>query len=199
MFMKALIRLSLPLLFLLSGAVFLVTPAPVTACENYCEHNPTHRDWEASITRVDTGEELTDGMTVEKGTKIRIDGRAESFGTCDCYGAISATECGIYASYNLTVSKQYHGMSVSSGSLNGRYQAGQVFGKDESGTTEFYNVLDTTLDNNTGPVYETLYSPGIWKFDLWALNNVGACSEVSPDWQEPKYITLKVVEKLRMS
>ncbi|EON92524.1 YD repeat-containing protein [Marinobacter lipolyticus SM19] len=194
--MKALIRLSTPLLFLLFGGALLATPSPVSACANYCEHNPTHRDWEASITRVDTGEELTDGMTVEARTKIRIDGRAESFGSCDCYGVLENGECGIISSYNLPVHHQFHGMNISSDSLNGRYRAGLVYGKDESGTTAFYNVLDTALDNSTGPVYQTLYYPGLWKFDLWAANSVGACTDASPDSQGPINITLKVVEEI---
>jgi YD repeat-containing protein len=137
-----------------------------------------------------SGAQVTDGMVVPTGIKLRFDAVTTAFGECRliCDG-------GVLSTWNRTINHIHIYADIStSGSLNGRYSVGNVFGKNPNGTTAMLNVLDTRAADSSGPLYMTLSNPGTYQFEIQANINITNCA-LNPDKTDMIVVTVTVREK----
>ena len=143
------------------------------------------------ITNNSTGAPVLNGGVVPRDTTLRLDAIDTANGQC-------TVQCDtITTNYERTVNKIIIGMYASTtGSLNGQYTVGQVFGKDPAtGLTKDYHALDTQDSaTSTGPGSVLLSTPGTYQFYFANIINITPCS-LMPDRVEFGYITVYVSDK----
>lgn len=147
------------------------------------------------VSMADTGEPVTDGMTLPASVKLRLDARAEALGQCNFY-CPSTSGCYQCATYDRTINHLYFDDSASTAAGDGTGLLGRVFGhKVDSSITAYYHVLDTR-DTTTsfGPIYAYLHTPGTHTIRVTAPIDTTICNML-PGSVGPATITVYVGEK----
>lgn len=132
------------------------------------------------VTIRDTGQPVSDGMTVKTGTYLRWHMIATAYGRCETFFSYGG-QCNAGAVYQRTVNHISGNLNADTTSLDGNYSAFDVFGRNSSGTTAFYNLLDThDLTRTGGPPEEYLYGAGRYTYTVDNIINSTVC-KISPN------------------
>ena len=158
----------------------------VEAREQGCTYIPDSggENIDVLITNEATGEKLADGASVPTGTRLRIDSVAEAYGTCYC-PETGVTRLRTVNHTNVSADIWADGIPA------GHYTLGYVFGRypRSGGGTAFWQVLDTTAPNSTGPVYYTPPRQGTYALNIQAVINTTSCN-IQPGVTEMKRFTI---------
>ncbi|MGH9873572.1 MAG: DUF6531 domain-containing protein [Pyrinomonadaceae bacterium] len=183
----------------LLGGCLMVFATAATVKAQTCEDVPSGggESLSASITINGSGVPVTNEMELPIQTQLRIDAVATAYGSCtdmewQCNGSCSCSAGPIYTRTVNHISVSYD--ASTSGSLNGTYSLGSVFGLNPNGTTAFWNVLDTQAANSTGPKYFTLSVQGTYTFHIQAFINTTIC-DIQPGETQTINITVQVGDK----
>jgi hypothetical protein len=182
----SLLRLSRKLFLLLISCLACVALSGAEARAQSCTYIPFGggQSIDAGITNAATGEAVEEGAVVPSGTNLRFDSVARADGYCLC------EETGVI--YLRVINHTTVWADIFAGALNGRYTLGYVWGKSPAGTTAFWQVLDTTSSDSTGPVYYRFFEPGTYTFYTRAIINTTPC-KIKPDRTDTITVTIHVV------
>ena len=187
--------LSKTLIYSATVMLALITAPAIQAQD--CDNIPSggSESISAEVTVNGTGVPVTDGMMLSTYSQIRIDSVATAYGSCTgIYRDCRAIPCHCEptgAVYDRNVNHTTVDVDVSLPGWNANYIAGYVFGRYPDMTTAFWNVLDTKLSNNTGPVTYTFTSPGTYQFHIRAVINTTPCN-IEPGQTETLHFTVYV-------
>src|SRR5437870_418325 len=169
---------------LMTSIVLLLSIPPLLnaqVCQTWSENGGNSIS--AQITDNATGAVIADGAMVPAYTQVRVDSRATVSAVCH-------TSCeDLIADVNHT----YVWADISTtGSWNGTYGIGYVFGRNPNGSAAYWQDLDTHNSNSTGPNYFTLAYPGTYQFHIQAIiDRHPNCSDIS-DHTDTINITINV-------
>ena len=159
--------------------VFLTLPGSLCA-DGGCPNQPSGggQSISATVKKTSTSCPVTDGMYVRTYTTLRLDAIATAFGQCqvmvmDCVGGC---HCIPGPLQERTINHIYAWVDVVSQYMNGTYNVGNIFGKYPNGTTAFWQVLDSTQPNSTGPLTYGTGSAGSYLLHFQANINTTNCN-----------------------
>jgi hypothetical protein len=157
-------------------ASYALTTARSVEAQQSCENVPEGggESISANISIRNSGQPVSNNGLVPSSTWIDINALATAFGQCigmtwNCQQSpCVCQESGTI--YERTVNHIGVYVDIStSGSLNGTYFVGNVYGRNPNGTTAFFHVLDTSASNTTGPLGFLLSTPGTYTFRINAI------------------------------
>lgn len=166
-----------------SIASYSLTGVRSVEAQQSCENVPqgSGESISANISIRNTGQPVSNNGLVSSSTWIDINALATAFGQCismalNCQPSpCICQETGTI--YERTVNHIGVYVDIStSGSLNGTYFVGNVYGRNPNGTTAFFHVLDTSASNSTGPLGFLLSTPGTYTFRINAIINKTPCN-----------------------
>lgn len=145
----------------------------------------------ANIVEKYTDAAIPDESTVDQYTFLKIHSRAESGGRC--YGRVRVEGVCVLSGqvWDRTISHTSVYVDIVSTGLNGNYFVGNVYGMNPNFTTAEWQLLDTTLSNNTGPNQFMVSYPGSYAFKIKAYINTTPC-DIQPDQTNQITITVNV-------
>jgi len=179
---------------LLAALISLTTAAPHAQT---CELSGTSggESIAAQISIDAAGTSVGSEAVVIAGTTLRLDAIATAYGECHhrVTGTCGSCACSVDHVYNRVV----HHITVTSdrttATSSGSFLEGYVYGKKPDGTTGYFNVLDTHA-NSTGPIFETVSTPGTYRFNFYAVIDDTIC-DLGPATTQVASITIHVREK----
>ena len=180
-----------------SIALHTLTSVRSVEAQQSCEDIPQGggESISANISIQNTGQVSNNGL-VPSSTWININALATAFGQCigmtlNCQQSpCICQETGTI--YERTVNHIGVFVDIStSGSLNGTYFVGNVYGKNPNGSTAFFHELDTSASNSTGPLGFLLSTPGTYTFRINAIINTTPCN-IEPGETNQISITVSV-------
>lgn len=164
-------------------ALYTLTSVRSVEAQQSCENVPqgSGESISASISIRNTGQPVGDNGLVPSSTWIDINALATAFGQCIGMGWNCQQSPCVCQETGTTYERTVNHIGVyvdisTSGSLNGTYFVGNVYGRNPNGTTAFFHVLDTSASNSTGPLDFLLSTPGTYTFRIKAIINKTPCN-----------------------